>query len=164
VFHFSRAHGIFNPPPLDLSPLGSPILSPKSSWCYLSFIFDRKLSSHSHIDFYMNKAISTIKYMKILSNSTRDLNSYQKCLLYRCCTILITLYDFQLWHYNKAPLSYLVTNFIQLVSPQPVDRFSQTKLCWKTPNEGYPHICGMYKSNNKQLRYQAISSCKSFIC
>jgi len=43
----------------------------------------------------------------------------------------------------------IVTNFIQLVSPQPVDRFSQTKLCWKAPNEGYPHIYGMYKSNNK---------------
>ena len=44
---------------------------------------------------------------------------------------------------------YSVTNFIQLVSPQPVDQFSQTKLCWKAPNEGYPHIYGMYKSNNK---------------
>ena len=57
-----------------------------------------------------------------------------------------------------------VTNFIQLISPQPVDRFSQTKLRWKAPNEGYPHICGMYKSNNERLRYQAISSCKSFVC
>ena len=47
--------------------------------------------------------------------------------------------------------SYLddVTNFIQLISPQLVDRFSQTKLFWKAPNEGYPHIYGMYKSNNK---------------
>ena len=57
-----------------------------------------------------------------------------------------------------------VTNFIQLVSPQPVDRFSQTKLLWEALNEGYLHICGMYKSDNKQLRYQDISSCKSFIC
>ena len=31
VFYFSRVHGIFNPPPLNLSPLGSPILSPKIS-------------------------------------------------------------------------------------------------------------------------------------
>jgi len=57
-----------------------------------------------------------------------------------------------------------VTNFIQLLSPQQVDWFSQTKLHWKAPNKGYPHICGMYKSDNKWLRYQAISSCKSFIC
>ena len=56
-----------------------------------------------------------------------------------------------------------VTNFIQLVSLQLVDQFSQTKLHWKAPNEGYLCIYGMYKSNNKQLRYQAISSYKSFI-
>ena len=60
-------------------------------------------------------------------------------------------------------LSDCVTNFIQLVSPQPVNRFSQTKLHWKAPNEGYPHIYGMYKSNNKKLGYQAISNCKSFV-
>ena len=29
MFHFNRSHGIFNPPPLDLSPLGGPILHPK---------------------------------------------------------------------------------------------------------------------------------------
>ena len=70
--------------------------------------------------------------------------------------------------FSIRPLCFLhvpcVTNFIQLISPQPVDRFSQTKLHWKAPNEGYPHICGMYKSNNERLRYQAISSCKSFVC
>ena len=42
-----------------------------------------------------------------------------------------------------------VTNFIQLVSPQLVDWFPHTKLCWKALNEGYLHMCGMYKSNNK---------------
>jgi len=51
--------------------------------------------------------------------------------------------------YLNAPLSQVVTNFIQLVSSQLVDQFSQTKLRWKAPNEGYPHICGMYKSDNK---------------
>jgi len=66
--------------------------------------------------------------------------------------------------YNRVFTYHIVTNFIQLVSPQPVDWFSQTKLRWKAPNEGYPHICGMSKSNNKWLRYQTISSCKSFVC
>ena len=50
---------------------------------------------------------------------------------------------------NSISTFRYVTNFIQLVSPQPVDRFSQTKLRWKAPNEGYPHTCGMYKSDNK---------------
>ena len=63
------------------------------------------------------------------------------------------------------PLLYIsVTNFIQLVFLQLVNRFSQTKLYWKSPNKGYLCICRMYKSNNKQLRYQAISNCKSFVC
>jgi len=56
-----------------------------------------------------------------------------------------------------------VTNFIELVSSQPVDWFSQTKLWWKAPNKSYLYICGIYKSNNKQLRYQAISNCKGFV-
>ena len=42
-----------------------------------------------------------------------------------------------------------VTNFIQLVSSQPVDQFSQTKLLCKALNKGYLQICGMYKSDNK---------------
>ena len=68
VFHFSRLNGVFNPPLLNLSTLGSPILYPKEIWKYLEFIFDRKLSFCQHIDFYANKAISTVKCMKILSN------------------------------------------------------------------------------------------------
>jgi len=78
VFHFSRLRGVFNPSPLDLSPLEGPNLSPKDFWHYLSFIFDRKLSFHNHIDFYANKGISTVKCMKILGNSTRGLNLCQK--------------------------------------------------------------------------------------
>ena len=69
IFHFNRSHGTFNPFPLDLSPLGGLILYPKNSWKYLGFIFDRKLTFHQHIDFYSNKAISMVKYMKILGNS-----------------------------------------------------------------------------------------------
>ena len=106
IFHFSRSQGVFNPPPLDLSPLGGLTLRPKDSWRYLGFIFDRKLSFHKHIDFYANKAISTVKCMKLLGNSSRGINPLQKRLLYRCCALLIALYGFQLWFYNRAPTSY----------------------------------------------------------
>ena len=68
IFHFSRSHGPFNPPPLDLSPIGGPTLCPKDSWRYLGFIFDHKLSFHKHIDFYANKAISMVKCMRLLGN------------------------------------------------------------------------------------------------
>ena len=106
IFHFSRSHGPFNPPPLDLSPIGGPVLRPKDSWRYLGFIFDRKLSFHKHIDFYANKAMSTVKCMKLLGNSSRGISPLQKRLLYRCCALPIAMYGFQLWFYHKAPTSY----------------------------------------------------------
>jgi len=61
---------------------------------------------------------------------------------------------------NKVPT---IINFIQLVSLQLVDQFSQTKLYWKALNEGYLYIYEIYKRNNKQLRYWVISNCKIFI-
>ena len=106
IFYFNRSHGLFNPPSLDLSPIGGPVLCPKNLWKYLGFIFDRKLLFHLHIDYYANKAISTVKCMKLLGNSSRGINPIQKCLLYRCCALPIALYGFQLWYYNKAPLLY----------------------------------------------------------
>ena len=96
IFHFNRSQGMFNLPPLDLSPIGGPILFPKSSWKYLGFIFDWKLTFHQHINFYLNKAISTVKYMRLLGNSSRDINPNQKHLLYRYYILPIALYRFQL--------------------------------------------------------------------
>ena len=78
IFHFSQSQGVFNPLPLDFSPIGGLTLRPKDSWRYLGFIFDHKLSFHKHIDFYANKAISTVKYMKLLGNLARDINPLQK--------------------------------------------------------------------------------------
>jgi len=74
VFHFNRLQGSFNPSPLDLSPIGGSVLKPKSTWKYLDFIFDRKLSFHQYIDFCANKAMSMVKYMKILGNSSQGIN------------------------------------------------------------------------------------------
>ena len=59
-----------------------------------------------HINFYANKIISIVKYMKLLSNSTHRLISHQKHLLYRSYILPIVLYGFQLWFYNKVLLLY----------------------------------------------------------
>ena len=96
VFYFTRLHGSFNPPPLDLSSIGGPMLYSKDTWKYLGFIFNRKLLFHQHIDFYSNKAISTVKCMKIIGNSVRSLVPHQKCLLYKSYILLIAFYSFQL--------------------------------------------------------------------
>ena len=96
IFHFNRSHRVFNSPPLDLSPLGGNVLLPSNTWKYLGFIFDRKLTFHQHVDFYVNKAISMVKCMKLLGNSSCTINSLQKCLLYRSYILPIALYGFQL--------------------------------------------------------------------
>ena len=96
VFYFNRFHGVFNPSPLNLSSLGGNILLPSNTWKYLGFIFNKKLTFHQHVDFYMNKAISIVKCMKLLGNSSHSINPLQKWLLYRTCILPITLYGFQL--------------------------------------------------------------------
>ena len=106
IFHFTRLHGEFNPPSLNLSSLGGPVLCPKDSWKYLGFLFDQKLTFHQHLDFYSNKALSMVKCMKLLGNSSCGISPLQKHQLYRCCILPIALYGFQLWFYNKAPLSF----------------------------------------------------------
>ena len=94
IFHFNRSHGFFNPPPLDLSTIGGLTLHPKDSWKYLGFIFDRKLTFHQHINYYLNKAISIVKCMKLLGNSSRGIIPIQKHLLYRYCVLPIALYGY----------------------------------------------------------------------
>ena len=106
IFHFNRLHGVFNPPSLDLSPLRGPILCPKNTLKYLGFLFSRKLIFRQHLDFYANKVLSTVKYMKFLGNSSCRISPLQKCQLYKCYILPIVLYGFQLWFYNKVPLSY----------------------------------------------------------
>ena len=93
VFHFSRSYAVFNSLFLDLTSLGEHILCPKETW---RFIFDRKLNFQKHINFYAKKAISTVKCLKMLGNLLRSLVLLQKCLLYRTCVLLITLYSFLL--------------------------------------------------------------------
>ena len=106
IFHFNRSQGVFNLPPLDLTLLGGFILWPNDLQKYLGFIFDRKLMFYQYVDFYANKLISTVKCMKLLSNSNHDIKRLQKCLLYSMCILPIALYGFQLWFYNRVLMMY----------------------------------------------------------
>ena len=102
IFHFSRAHNDLNPE-LDLSAIGAPTLKPKTYWRYLGFYFDRCLSFKEHVRHYSTKALSTVKAMGMLGNSTRGLLPLQKHLLYRLCVVLIATYGFRLWFFAEAP-------------------------------------------------------------
>ena len=47
-----------------------------------------------------------VKCMKLLENLLRGISPIQKRQLYRCYVLPITLYGFQLWFYNNAPILY----------------------------------------------------------
>ena len=140
VFHFSRSQGSFNPPFLDLFPLGGPILTPKNSWKYLGFIFNRKLTFHQHVNFYSNKALLSVKYMKLLGNFSHGIMPLQKRLLYRCCVFPIASYSFQLWFYKHAPLAYPL---------KPLGKMQRRAAIWilgvfkTSPTEGIEAIVGL---------------------
>ena len=102
IFHFSRAHNDLNLE-LDLSAIGAPTLKPKTYWRYLGFYFDRRLSFKEHVRYYSTKALSTVKAMGMLGNSTRGLLPLQKRLLYRSCVVSIATYGFRLWFFAGAP-------------------------------------------------------------
>jgi len=108
VFYFSRLYEAFNLLSLDLTLLGGSALLPKTMWQYLGFFFDWKVMFCYYINFYTNRAISTIKYIKTLGNSSRSLIPHQKRWLYISYALLIALYRFQLWYYNKVPLNHLL--------------------------------------------------------
>ena len=47
-----------------------------------------------------------VKCIKLLTNSSHGIILVQKCLLYRCYILPITLYGYQLWFYKSIPLLY----------------------------------------------------------
>jgi len=77
IFHFSRVHTNSNPE-LDFSAIGAPILKPKTYWRYLGFYFDQQLSFKEHVRFYSTKALTTVKAMGMLGNSSQSLLPLQK--------------------------------------------------------------------------------------
>ena len=91
VFYFSKATKNFDLPSLDLELLGSLLLRPKDTWRYFGFMFDRKLSFYQYVHYYSNKALSTIKRMRMLGNSIGGLLFVYKCLLYRMYIMPIAL-------------------------------------------------------------------------
>src|SRR5262245_56627466 len=65
---FTRRHND-PPPPLRLSD--DITLHAPSSWRYLGFFFDRKLTFKEHVRHYQTKALSTVNCSTILGNSIR---------------------------------------------------------------------------------------------
>jgi len=92
VFHFSRAHGVFNPLSLDLSSIRDPVLLPKDIWRYLGFIFDCKLIFRNYIDFTPTKwfLLSNVWSCSVIlpeastlykNNDSTDVVHYPLCIM-----------------------------------------------------------------------------------
>jgi len=108
LFYFTK--GRYPPNPfIDLLLVGGPIISPKPIWRYPGLYFDHRLNFNYHMHFYATKCLFTLSTMKILENSSRDLLSIQKYLLYRTCILPIILYRFQLWFFKGAPIVKNIT-------------------------------------------------------
>jgi len=95
-FYFFRLTKNFNLFLLDLGLLGDFLLQLKEIWKYLRFIFNKKLSFNQHIHFYFNKALLTVKDMKMQEDSTSSLLLSHKYLLYCIYIMPIALYRFLL--------------------------------------------------------------------
>ena len=90
IFYFSRVYNSCSPK-LDLLAISAPTLKSKTYWRYLGFYFDQYLFFKEHVHYYFTKALSTIKVIGLLGNSTKDLLLLWKWLLYHSCT---TIYSF----------------------------------------------------------------------
>jgi len=135
VFYFSRVTKNYKPLPLDLGSLEGYLFQPKEKWRYLGFIFDRKLTFHQHIHFYINKVLSTIKDMKMLENPTKELLLMHKQLLYKMY-IIVRIIDSGLYfifilflflsesngktvNFSLLPLSCMVVSSSELANKEP---------------------------------------------
>ena len=75
----------------------------------------------------MNKAISIIKCMKMLDNSSRGLAPIQKRYLYICCVLSIALYSFQLWCYELMLKGLSKETTLVLSNTKELNRVPNTK-------------------------------------
>ena len=105
IFHLFMVTKNFDLSSLNLRLLGGSLLWPKDNWKYLSFIFNRKLFFCQHI-YFANKALFTIKDMKMLDNSTRDLLPTYKWL------VRVKEYRLYLFSISLSLLFYFLFIFI----------------------------------------------------
>ncbi|KAF8629769.1 hypothetical protein AX14_011091 [Amanita brunnescens Koide BX004] len=61
------------------------------------FYFDSELNWNAHITFYLNRAFSTIRALRMLGSSIHGLGTLQKRHSYQACVIPVLTYGLPLW-------------------------------------------------------------------
>ncbi|KAF8643544.1 hypothetical protein AX14_009542 [Amanita brunnescens Koide BX004] len=73
-------------------------ISPAPRWRYLGFFFTPTLDFSFHVQFYTNKAFSTIRACSMLGNSVHGIGPKQRAHAYQACVLLVLTYGLALWY------------------------------------------------------------------
>ncbi|KAF8686151.1 hypothetical protein AX14_003894 [Amanita brunnescens Koide BX004] len=73
-------------------------ISPSTRWRYLGFFFTPTLDFSYHVQFYTNKAFSTIRACSMLGNSVRGIGPRQRAHAYQACVLSVLTYGLALWY------------------------------------------------------------------
>ena len=73
-------------------------VKPAQVWRYLGFFFTPSLDWSYHVQYYTNKAFSSIRACGMLGNSIRGIGPRQRSLAYQACVLPILNYGSALWY------------------------------------------------------------------
>ena len=73
-------------------------IPPSVQWRYLGFFFTPTLDFSFHVQFYTNKAFSTIRACSMLGNSVRGIGPRQRAHAYQACVLSVLTYGLPLWY------------------------------------------------------------------
>ena len=73
-------------------------IQPSERWRYLGFFFTPTLDFSFHVQFYTNKAFSTIRACAMLGNSVRGIGPRQHAHAYQACVLSVLTYGLPLWY------------------------------------------------------------------
>ena len=86
-------------PPLNFEWNGADFtIKPVQVWRYLGFFFTPTLDWSYHIQYYTNKAFSSVRACGMLGNSIRGIGPKQRSLAYQACVLPILSYGLALWY------------------------------------------------------------------
>ncbi|KAF8675303.1 hypothetical protein AX14_005146, partial [Amanita brunnescens Koide BX004] len=73
-------------------------IPPAERWRYLGFYFTPTLDFSFHIQYYTNKAFSTIRACNMLGSSVRGIGPRQRAHAYQACALSVLTYGLPLWY------------------------------------------------------------------
>ena len=73
-------------------------IHPAARWRYLGFYFTPNLDFSFYIQFYANKAFSTIRACNMLGSSVRGIGPRQRAHAYQACALSVLTYGLPLWY------------------------------------------------------------------